>query len=177
MAPTAPKAPERAPADAAPAGGGSTCAPLMDDLCWLLSQASHTLTTELTAATESLGISPRARCVLASADTGNYTQVELARMVGLDKTTMVVTMDELEAAGLARRGVSPSDRRVRVVEVTPAGRRKIKEADAVFARISESVMETLPERDRKQFMASLTRLVSERLREPAVCKATVRRHS
>lgn len=172
MAVKAPKAHEVVGVDEAPA-----CAPLMGDLCWLLSQASHTLTTELTAGLESLGISPRARCVLATADTGAYTQVELARMVGLDKTTMVVTVDELEAAGLARRGISPSDRRVRVVEVTPAGRRMTKEADAVFARISESVLETLPRRDREQFMASLTTLVSERLREPAVCKATVRRHS
>ena len=35
--------------------------------------------------------------------TGAYTQTELARLIGLDKTTMVVTVDELEAAGLAKR--------------------------------------------------------------------------
>lgn len=159
-------------ADADLSAGGSA---LMGDLCWLLSQASHTLTTEMTSGLESLGISPRARCVLAAAQTGAYTQVELARLVGLDKTTMVVTMDELEAAGLAQRQVSPSDRRVRVVAVTPAGKRVLKEADAIFARISESVLQALPERDRGQFMSSLSQLVSERLREPAICKATVRR--
>ena len=78
-------------------------APLASDLCWLLARASHALTTELTSALESSGISPRAHSVLATAMTGEYTQTELARLVGLDKTTMVVTVDELEAAGLAER--------------------------------------------------------------------------
>src|SRR5918911_1714482 len=99
--------------------------PLCDNLCWLLSRASWALTTELTAALEGLGVSPRAHSVLAAAATGAHTQTELARMVGLDKTTMVVTLDELEAAGLAERRPSPTDRRARVIPVTEAGRRKI----------------------------------------------------
>ena len=80
-----------APAPAAP----QAPQPLCDNLCWLLSRASYTLTTELTAALEGLGISPRAQAVLAAAATGDHTQTELAKMVGLDKSTMVVTLDEL----------------------------------------------------------------------------------
>ena len=102
------------PSEAAPA-------PLCDNLCWLLSRASWTLTTELTAALEDLGVSPRAHAVLAAAATGEHSQTQLARIVGLDKTTMVVTLDELEAAGLAERRPSPTDRRARVIAVTPAG--------------------------------------------------------
>ena len=60
---------------------------------------------------------------------GEYTQTELARIVGLDKTTMVVTLDELEAAGLAERRPSATDRRARVVAVTKAGERKVRQAD------------------------------------------------
>ena len=44
-------------------------------------------------------------------------------MIGLDKTTMVVTVDELERAGLAERQASSTDRRARIIKVTPAGRR------------------------------------------------------
>src|SRR3954465_9208312 len=84
-----------------------TQAPLTGNLCWLLSRASYTLTTELTRAMEDLGLSPRAHAVLSAAVTGDHTQTELARMVGLDKTTMVVTMDELEAAGVAERRAAP----------------------------------------------------------------------
>src|SRR3979409_1532393 len=77
--------------------------PVTEKLCWLLSRASYILTTEMTAALESLGLSPRAHAVLATAMTGDHTQTDLARIVGVDKTTMVVTLDELEAAGLAER--------------------------------------------------------------------------
>ena len=52
--------------------------PLAANLGWLLSQASHVLKTELTAALESLGISPRAHHVLKTAMRGEYTQTELA---------------------------------------------------------------------------------------------------
>src|SRR3977135_3116777 len=93
-------------------------APLASDLCWLLSRASHALMTELTAALEQSGISPREHSVLVTAMTGSYTQTELARMIGLDKTTRVVTVDELEAAGLAERQPSKTDRRARVIGVT-----------------------------------------------------------
>src|SRR2546423_6157779 len=90
--------------------GSSPPGPLASDLGWLRAGASHSLTTELTAALESKGISPRDHSVLATALTGDYTQTELARLVGLDKTTMVVTLDELEAAGLAQRRPLATDR-------------------------------------------------------------------
>src|SRR6478672_6939116 len=87
--------------------------PLASDLCWLMARTSHALMTEMTAALEQSGISPREHSVLVTAMTGSYTQTELARMVGLDKTTMVVTIDDLEAAGLAERRPSSTDRRAR----------------------------------------------------------------
>ena len=154
-----------------------TTQPLSADLCWLLSRASYTLTTELTAAFEDLGLSPRAQCVLATAMTGEHTQGEIARAVGLDKTTMVVTLDELEAAGLAERRPSPSDRRARVIAVTPAGERKVREAEAIAEQIRADVLSTLPERDREVFLSALTRLVRVRLSEPVTCSQPVRRRT
>jgi MarR family transcriptional regulator, transcriptional regulator for hemolysin len=147
------------------------------DLCWLLSRASYTLTTELTAAFEKLGLSPRAHCVLSAAMSADRTQSEIARLVGLDKTTMVVTLDELEAAGLAERRPSPEDRRARVIAVTPAGERKVREAQQIADRVRADVLSVLPERDRKVFLDALTRLVSDRLSEPVVCSQPVRRRA
>jgi DNA-binding MarR family transcriptional regulator len=152
-------------------------APLASDLCWLLARASHALTTELTAALEGKGISPRDHAVLATALTGTHTQTDLARMVGLDKTTMVVTLDELEAAGLAERRPSPNDRRVRVVAVTAVGKRKVREAEAVMDRVREDVLAALPARDREVFLRSLARLACGRLSEPVRCAHTVRRRA
>jgi MarR family transcriptional regulator, transcriptional regulator for hemolysin len=149
--------------------------PLCADLGWLLTRAGHVLTTELTAAMEGIGLSPRARCVLTSAMQGEFTQIELARMIGLDKTTMVVTLDELEAAGLAERRPSSKDRRARVVAVTPAGERMVRKAAEVAARVQEDVLATLPARQREALVDGLATLVRERLAEPVECSKPVRR--
>ena len=132
--------------------------PLAANLGWLLSQASHVLKTELTAALEDLGVSPRAHHVLHTAMGGEYTQTELARIVGLDKTTMVVTLDELEAAGLAERTPSATDRRTRVVAVTKAGADKVRQAEEIAARIQADVLDALPAGERQALYSGLRRL-------------------
>jgi MarR family transcriptional regulator, transcriptional regulator for hemolysin len=134
--------------------------PLVSNLGWLLTQASHVLKTELTAALENLGISPRAHHVLKTAMQGEYTQTELTHIVGLDKTTMVVTLDELEAAGLAERRPSATDRRARIVGVTKAGVAKVRQAEAIAARIHADVLETLPARERLVLLDGLARLAA-----------------
>src|SRR3954469_13203162 len=148
---------------------------LCEDLCWLLSKASHSLTTEMTAALERVGVSPRAYCVLTSAMRGEYTQTQLARLVDLDKTTMVVTLDELETDGLAERRPSATDRRARVIAVTAAGRRKVRQAEEITERIRDDVLGVLEPDERESFLAALTRLVRDRLAEPVACAQPVRR--
>jgi DNA-binding MarR family transcriptional regulator len=151
--------------------------PLSANLCWLLSKAAHSLTTEMTRAMEGLGVSPRGFSVLTTAMSGEFTQTELARIVGLDKTTMVVTLDELEAAGLAERRASPTDRRARVIAVTEAGARKVREAEAIAAQTNEHVLGVLDPDEREAFVGALMRLVSERLSEPVACAKPVRRRA
>jgi DNA-binding MarR family transcriptional regulator len=121
---------------------------LASDLCWLLSRASHALTTECTQALEGSGISPRDHSVLATATTGAHTQIELARLVGLDKTTMVVTVDALEAAALA---------------------------EAVLDRVRDDVLAVLDPAERKVFLSGLSQLACARLADPVVCAQPVRR--
>jgi MarR family transcriptional regulator, transcriptional regulator for hemolysin len=151
--------------------------PLASDLCWLLSRASHALSTEMTSALEGSGISPRAHSVLATAMTGEYTQTELARLVGLDKTTMVVTIDDLEAAGLAERRPAESDRRARVIVVTKSGQQKVREAETVLDRVRDDVLDSLPEEERQVFLRALGRLACGRLSEPVPCAPAVRRRA
>src|SRR3954451_10339980 len=88
------------------------------NLAWLLYKAHWALAAELTAALAPLGVSARGYHVLRGALGGEQTQTELAEMVGLDKTTMVVAVNDLERAGLAERRPSPHDRRARIVAVT-----------------------------------------------------------
>ncbi len=144
------------------------------NLSWLLSQAHYGLAREVHEAFEPLGISGRSYHVLSAALTDDYTQTELAELVGLDKTTMVVTMDELERLGLAERRPSERDRRARVIAVTPAGARKVSEARAVIDRIQGEALEALPARQRDAFLRGLGELVRTRFGDCG-CAPTRRR--
>lgn len=148
-----------------------------NDLMMLLSQAGHALACELTAALAELGITPRANCVLTTALTGDLTQGRLAELCQLDKTTMVVTIDELERAGLAERRPSKTDRRARIIAVTPKGERIVESARWIVADVYEDVLGTLPARERDALLDGLARLVGEggRLAQPAQCERAVRR--
>ena len=126
-----------------------------DNLGWLLSTVSHAYTTALTAQLDAINVSPRAHCLLATALQGEYTQTALAAAIGLDKTTMVVTVDALEKAGLVERRMSSNDRRARVVAVTEAGRRKVAEGEAIVVRAQAHVLEAIPEEQRAPFLAAL----------------------
>ena len=147
------------------------------DLMFLLSQASHALETEMTAELQALGVSPRAHCVLTHALSGELTQSQVAERCALDKTTMVVTMDELERAGLAERRASGTDRRARIIAVTKAGERKVAEANAIVARIYAEVLGALPAGQRDAFVAGLAQLVGGRLSTPVKCERPVRRRA
>ena len=147
------------------------------DLMFLLSQASHALETEMTAELHALGVSPRAHCVLAHALSGELTQSQVAEKCALDKTTMVVAMDELEKAGLAERRASGTDRRTRIIAVTKAGERKVAEANAIVARIYAEVLAALPAGQRDAFVGGLAQLVGGRLSTPVKCERPVRRRA
>ena len=147
------------------------------DTGWLLARASHALATAVAAELRQEGLSLRAYVVLQVARRRPLPQQSLAAAVGLDKTTMVVTLDELEAAGLAERRPSKTDRRAHVVTVTPAGKRKVKQAEAVSERVRADVLASLPEGDRDVFLQSLCRLVNDRLAEPVECSQAPRRRA
>lgn len=151
--------------------------PLNGNLSWLLAQASHAMVSEMTRAFEDMGVAPRGHCVLSAALTGEHTQKELADIVGLDKTTMVVTVDELERSGLAERRPAEGDRRARIIKVTPAGKRVVAKGEKVMYRIQEDVLSSLPARERKAFVEALETLVCGRLSTPAECSRAPRRRS
>jgi MarR family transcriptional regulator, transcriptional regulator for hemolysin len=145
------------------------------NLAWLLYRAHWALAAELTAALEPLGVSARGYHVLSAALSGEHTQTELAEIVGLDKTTMVVTVDELERTGLAERRLAPDDRRARIIAVTAAGKRKVAEADKVKERVQAEVLGELSARQATALIDGLATLVKGSLAEPVSCTRPLRR--
>jgi MarR family transcriptional regulator for hemolysin len=145
------------------------------DLSFLLSHASHVLTTRMTAALAEIGMTPRGHCVLMHALPGELTQIELAKLTDLDKTTMVVTLDELEEAGLAERRASAADRRARIVVVTEEGRQVAADGERIVDRVHGEVLGALPAPERDAFASALGRLVSGHLAIPSPSDRPVRR--
>lgn len=147
------------------------------DLMMLLHRTGHALETELTARLAEIGLTPRARCVLSSALDAGLTQTEIADMISIDKTTMVVTMDALESAGYAERQPSPTDRRARVVVVTELGRAIVAKADDLYEEVVGSVLGSLPGDEREGLVNGLTRLVEGRLSTPVPCEKPPRKRA
>ncbi|MFJ4185637.1 MarR family winged helix-turn-helix transcriptional regulator [Kitasatospora sp. NPDC089509] len=145
------------------------------DISGLLDHASHVLATRMAAAFTELGITPRAYCVLFHAQEAERTQIQLAELADLDKTTMVVTVDELEKAGLAERRPSATDRRARIISVTEQGTRAVEQGTRIADRVHRELLDALPQPEQDAFVAALTRLVDGHLAEPVESERTVRR--
>jgi DNA-binding MarR family transcriptional regulator len=73
-------------------------------------------------AADELGLQPPALKALISLDPGERVSMrELADQWGCDASFVTIVTDGLEAAGYAERRVAPHDRRIKTVELTPAG--------------------------------------------------------
>jgi MarR family transcriptional regulator, transcriptional regulator for hemolysin len=145
------------------------------DLSFLLTHTAHVLATRMTAAFAEIGITPREYCVLAHGLDGQYTQIELAKLADLDKTTMLNTMDYLEGAGYAERSPSPTDRRARIITVTAAGAELVAAGHDIADRVHQEVLDALPAEQREVFTSALAGLAGGLLAEPVSSDRPVRR--
>ena len=126
------------------------------DITGLLNMAGHALSNRLSAALEDVDLTPRMQCVLVHALEEERTQIQLAALADLDKTTMVSTVDELERHGLAERRPSTTDRRARIIAVTEKGRLAAEEGQRIVDRVHAEALAGLD--DRSGFVAALGRL-------------------
>lgn len=129
------------------------------DLAFLFNKAGESLTERMTAALADLDLTVRGYCVLDKASRGDRTQGQIAEEALLDKTTMVVTLDALEKAGLARRIASPHDRRARLVSTTDAGEQLLDRAAASIREVYDDVLAAVSEDHRAALLEGLATLV------------------
>ena len=107
-----------------------------------------------------LGLTVRTCGVLnLLADQGPLSQQAIGEMLGIDRTTMVEIVDELESAGIARRVRNVNDRRSYLVTLTPGGRAKQKRAARAFDDAVDEFFSPLKPAERLQFTTMLRRLL------------------
>lgn len=145
------------------------------DLSFLLDRTGHVLRTRMSAALAEIGMTARMHCVLIKALEEERTQAQIAELGDMDKTTMVVTVDALEKAGLAERRPSSSDRRARIIVVTPEGAAMAKKSQAIVDRVHGDALGSLPEPTRSVLLEALNALVAGHLAQPDDASSGVRR--
>jgi MarR family transcriptional regulator, transcriptional regulator for hemolysin len=145
------------------------------DLSFLLDHTTHVLRTRMTAALAEIGLTPRMHCVLVHALEEERTQIQLAEIGDMDKTTMVVTVDALEKAGYAERRPSSTDRRARIIAVSETGAEVAARSQEIVDGVHREVLEALADDEGAVLVRALNRLATGLLAEPVESPQPVRR--
>jgi DNA-binding MarR family transcriptional regulator len=133
-------------------------------LFFRLWRATHTRAAD---ALETVGLTPALFALLnvIGAREGAIQQ-ELGSAMGIDRSTMVALIDQLESAGLAKRRPSATDRRARQIEITPKGRRLLQRARRMVAQVEDGVLAGLTAEERRELEALLRRALDSAPTQP-----------
>jgi MarR family transcriptional regulator, transcriptional regulator for hemolysin len=124
-------------------------------LFFRLWRASHTRAADALA---TLGLTPALFGLLnlIGAREGAIQQ-ELGVAMGIDPSTMVSLIDQLERAGLAKRRPSARDRRAREIAITAKGRRVLGRARGLVSQVEDQVLGGLSDAERHELLMLLRR--------------------
>ncbi len=102
---------------------------------------------------------------------GGLSQDELASHLSLDKATTTRALQKLEEAGLVRRAVDPTNRRVKRVEMTEKGQELWPDVRRVRHGWTEAIIADLSAEERATALALLQRMAAnaERAVEDGAC--------
>jgi DNA-binding MarR family transcriptional regulator len=94
------------------------------------------------------------------------TQQELGDAMLMDDNTVVLLLNELEAAGFSVRRRDPGDRRRHIVEITPSGRHAIERAEKAQEGIEDELLGDLSPDEKATLTKLLTRVMDGLLKAP-----------
>jgi len=125
-------------------------------LGYLLKHAQLRLAELTASAMAPFGITGRQLAVLIAIDSqAPLSQQEVARRLGVDRTTMVLLIDELENKRLVQRRQDPGDRRRNVVALTDAGRTTLRSATGASAEAERLYLGSLSDDEAAQLRRAL----------------------
>ncbi|HRK34521.1 MAG TPA: MarR family transcriptional regulator [Candidatus Hydrogenedentes bacterium] len=93
-----------------------------------------------------------------SGESGGLTQVELSRMMLVNRANITTLIDRMEKSRLVVRVADPGDRRYNVVKITPHGEKLFRKAAAVYHEKVGAIMSALKEPEQRMLMSLLTRV-------------------
>jgi len=92
----------------------------------------------------------------------SMTQVEIAKLLMRDKTTITRRIDALVKKNYVQRTPNPSDRRFFLIELTETAQQALKELIPLIASFQEEVVKHLPDEDKITTIKTLKH-ISEQL--------------
>jgi DNA-binding MarR family transcriptional regulator len=126
---------------------------------FLLSQLGYAVTRRFKGDLEGLSLEPRHFGLLRGINAAqNISQQALGETLQIPASSVVALLDQLEEKGLVRRVLDPSDRRVRLVELTDAGRVTLARAIEIAMGVEAAVCAGLSSDEREALMATLRRV-------------------
>jgi DNA-binding MarR family transcriptional regulator len=130
-------------------------------LGYLLKHAQARFTQLIALALEPLGVSPREWAALLCLDEQHgHSQREVAELLGVDRTTMVALVDELQAKGWVKREPQPGDRRKNVVCLTGTGRDVMQRGGGLVDECERQFLAVLSEADAEQLKNALNAVIA-----------------
>lgn len=135
--------------------GDPAVAEFAGQLFFRLWRACHTRTAD---ALKTVGLTPALFSVLNVLGTREGAiQQELSAEMGIDPSTMVSLIDELETKRLAARRRHPKDRRAWEIAITPDGRQTLERARQLALQVQDGVLSGLSATERRRLMVLLHR--------------------
>jgi len=106
-----------------------------------------------------MGLNVRLCGVLNLLAKGPISQQELGEQLGIDRTTIVELIDELERQGVVVRRRNAADRRSYALSLTPKGRTVQKKASRAFDEAADEFFEALKPSERHLLSDMMRRLI------------------
>lgn len=98
------------------------------------------------------------RLLAALREFGPMSQATLGRRCGIDRSDVVVAVNELVEEGFVERAPDPADRRRNTVSITKAGEGQLRRLDRALDHVQEELLAPLSASERRDLKGLLTRL-------------------
>ncbi len=91
-------------------------------------------------------------------ENGGLTQVELSRMMLVNRANITTLIDRMEKAGLVIRKPVPNDRRYNIIQITPHGEQMYHSVSGKYGAKIAEIMSVLNESELDEMVEMLQRL-------------------
>ena len=92
-------------------------------------------------------------------DNPGVDATRLSSLIAFDRSTLGDVLERLETKGWVLRSASPHDKRIKLLQISPAGSKVLDEVQPDVQRVQQRLLAPLPPADRIEMMRMLAQLV------------------